>query len=241
MKLPKIDVPTTTYEMPVSGTKVELRPYTVKEEKILLFAQQAATPEDIGKGIRNVIENCIINDVDIDALPGFEVDLIFLKLRAMSVNNIVSVKLRSEEIAEDPADQKYYDVEVNLDEVNIKIPEDYEDTLQLNDEYSIKLKYPNFGDFGKLEVNEESPLEVLFDMASVCIDSIFNEDEVFIFADYDKKEQKEFVESLSSQNFQDIQAFLGKQPALEHDIIYDADGEMKTRTLRGLFDFFTSA
>jgi len=241
MKLPKIDVPTTTYKMPVSGTQVELRPYTVKEEKILLFAQQSGAAEDVGKGVRNVIENCIINEVDIDKLPGFEVDLIFLRLRAMSVNNIINVKLRSEEIAEDPADQKYYDVEVNLDEVDIKIPEDYSDTLTLNGEYSVKLKYPNFGDYGNLKVNEESPLDILFDMASTCIDSVFNEDEVFIFADYDEKEQKEFVESLSSQNFQDIQAFLGNQPALEHDIVYDADGEMKTKTLRGLFDFFTSA
>ena len=96
MGLPKIDVPVIDIVLPYTNTKVKIRPFTVKEEKILLFAQNSTIAKEIGDAIRQVITNCIVNDVDILDLPAFEVDYLFLKLRSISVNNIIKLKLKDE-------------------------------------------------------------------------------------------------------------------------------------------------
>lgn len=241
MGLPKIDVPVYTITLPFSKAKIKYRPFTVKEEKLLLFSQTEEDPKQIASSIKQVVQNCIMNDVDMTDLPAFEVDYLFLKLRAVSVNNVVKMKLKDENSDE------YNDVELNLDEVELIVKEQVPDKIEINAQYNMKLRYPSFK-------NIESVVEILGEGSSrgdftigligESIESIYSKDgeEVYKFSDYSKQERQEFLESLTSKNFQDIQKFLANAPVLEHTLEYfDRDGNPRTRVLRGLFDFFMFA
>lgn len=244
MPLPKIDAPTFTIKMPYSGTTVEYRPFTVKEEKILLFAQQARDPKQIAHAIKQVISNCITNDVDLGDLYTFEVDYFFIKLRAVSVNNVIKLKLRDGAEGE----EAFYDVEVNLDDVqltDVNKPKDA-DKIPLNDDYIIKLTYPRYKSVESIvsSLNEENAGELTFRLIGECIESIFSKDgeEVYIMKDYTDLEKKEFLDSLTSKNFKDIQEYINDIPALQHEVQFiDAEKKVRSRVLRGLFDFFTFA
>lgn len=243
MALPKIDTPVFNLTLPFSEKKLKYRPFTVKEEKILLFGQQSRDLSQIADSVKQVVQNCVMNDIDITDLPSFEVDYLFLKLRAISVNNVVTLKLRDEE------DEKYYEVQVDLDEVELKSNEEHSGSFRLNDIYSVKLKYPSFNNVESVTVSQEGDSnenigQITFDLIGETIESVYNDDgsEVFFLKDYSKQERNEFLESLTSKNFQDIQSFLGAVPQLRHTITYEKDdGTVVERELRGLFDFFTFA
>lgn len=237
MALPKIDVPVFNLTLPFSEKKLKYRPFTVKEEKILLFGQQSKDPTQIAESVKQVVQNCIMNDVDITDLPSFEVDFLFLKLRAVSVNNVIALKIKDE------GDEQFYDVEVDLDEVELKGGE-HEGTFKLNNEYNVRLRYPSFKNIESITATQENVGTVTFDLIGETIESIYNEDgsEVFFLKDHSKEERDEFLESLTSKNFQDIQKFLASVPQLRHTVSYEKeDGTVVERELRGLFDFFTFA
>ena len=235
MPLPKIDVPVFYLDLPYSKLKVQYRPFTVKEEKILLFAQQSKDPKQIATAVKQVAENCITNDVRIEDMFTFEVDYFFLQLRSASVNNVVKLKLKEGE-------EEFYDVDVNLEEVELPKPSKEKLTIPLNEEYTMSLNYPKYGNVeGVVKLlNEDNAAEFLFTMMSECIESIYSEDEMFLMKDYTAEEKKEFLDSLTSKNFKDLQQFISKIPALEHEIKYiNNEGQERSRVLRGLFDFFT--
>lgn len=242
MALPKIEVPVFNLTLPYSEKKIKYRPFTVKEEKILLFGQQSRDPTQIAEGVKQVVQNCVMNGVDITDLPSFEVDYLFLKLRAVSVNNIVQLKIKDEE------EDKYYDVEVDLDQVELSKDDDHPGSFRLNDEYTVKLCYPSFKSIEAVTANQNAEVadlgKITFDLISETIESIFNDDgsEVYFLKDNTKEERDEFLESLTSKNFQDIQKFLGAVPQIRHTISYEKeDGTVVERELRGLFDFFMFA
>ena len=237
MGLPKIDAPSVDVKLPFTKKSVSLRPYTVKEEKILLFAQSSQESAEISKAINQVLANCIQDDTKVDDLPAFEVDFLFLKLRSISVNNIVKLKVKDEKDGE----EIYYDTEVDLENVEINMDRAEDPNIKLNDEYQIKLRYPKFGVLSEMKIDAAQPTEFLFDLIGKCIESIYNDEDVFIFDDYSDKEQKDFVETLTSKNLAEISNFMQNVPQVEHDIIYDADGVSKKKTLRGIYDFFTFA
>ena len=235
MPLPKIDVPVFYLDLPYSKLKVQYRPFTVKEEKILLFAQQSKDPKQIATAVKQVAENCITNDVRIEDMFTFEVDYFFLKLRSASVNNVIKLKLKEGE-------EEFYDVDVDLEEVELPKPSKEKLTIPLNEEYTMSLNYPKYGNVDGVVklLNEDNAAEFLFTMMSECIESIYSEDEMFLMKDYTAEEKKEFLDSLTSKNFKDLQQFISKIPALEHEIKYINDeGQERSRVLRGLFDFFT--
>ena len=237
MGLPKIDVPVIDIVLPYTNTKVKIRPFTVKEEKILLFAQNSTIAKEIGDAIRQVITNCIVNDVDILELPAFEVDYLFLKLRSISVNNIIKLKLK-DEIDE----EVFHDVEVDLEEVELVINKKVKDIVELNDQYNVKLTWPKFGSFESLNNIEEK--DALFSLLSTCINSIFSKDneEVYIFDEYSQQEKQEFLDSLSIANMRDLLTFFTDVPKIQHTIFYEnSKGEKSEKTLSGIFDFFTFA
>lgn len=242
MSLPKIDVPFFTLDLPYSGLKVQFRPFTVKEEKILLFAQQSQDVRQIAMAIKQVAQNCIVNDVKLEDMFTFEVDFYFVKLRAVSVNNIVKLKIKDVFNEE----EVFYDTELNLDEVELLKIKKTNNKIKLNDTYSIKLTYPKYGDIESVisALTEVNAGELTFSLIGQCIESVYSKDgeEVYLLSEYTQEERKEFLESLSTKNFKDIQDFISDIPALTHEIKYKAkDGEMKSKVLRGLFDFFSYA
>jgi len=242
MSLPKIDVPIFTLDLPYSGVKVQYRPFSVKEEKILLFAQQSKDPRQIALAIKQVAQNCIVNKAKLEQMYTFEVDYYFIKLRSVSVNNVIKLKVRDTYEGE----EVYYDAEVNLDEVSLVKKKTKNNKVELNDKYGIKLTYPKYGDIENVlsVISDVNAGELTFSLISECIESVYSNDgeEVYMLNEYTPTERKEFLESLSSKNFKDIQSFISDVPALEHTITYiTKDGEERTKVLRGLFDFFTFA
>lgn len=241
MTLPKIDVPVFSLTLPYSEKKIKYRPFTVKEEKILLFGQQSRDPRQIALAVKQVVQNCIMSEHDIIDLPSFEVDYLFLKLRSVSVNNNVSLKVRDNE------DEQYYDVEVDLDTVELVSDVEHSGKFELNDTYTVRLRYPTFRSIEEVtaaQQTEASAGQLTFDLVGETIESVFNDDgsEVFFLKDYSRDERAEFLESLSSKNFTEIQKFLSSIPQLRHTVTYTKeDGTTVDRELRGLFDFFTFA
>lgn len=241
MGLPKIDVPVYTISLPFSKKTVKYRPFTVKEEKLLLFSQTEEDPKQIASSIKQVVQNCVANDIDITDLPSFEVDYLFLKLRAASVNNVVKMKIK------DNDSEEFNDAELDLNEVELVIKEQVDDKIALNSEYNIKLRYPSFKNVeAVVELVGEGFTRGDFTVGIIgeCIESIYSVDgeEVYLLADYSREERTEFLESLTSKNLADIQKFLTNAPVLEHELHYfDREGNPKSRVLRGLFDFFMFA
>lgn len=241
MALPKIDVPVYELTLPYSKKKLKYRPFTVKEEKLLLFSQTEEDPKQIASSIKQVVQNCVMNNIDITDLPSFEVDFLFLKLRAVSVNNIVNIKVKDDELDE------FCDVEINLDDVQLISKNNVSDKIELTNEYMIKLKFPSFKNIESVvdmvaSSNQKSDFTI--GLITESIESVYSRDgeEVYLFDDYSLAEKTEFLDSLTSKHLKDIQLFLSNIPVLEHEVVYETStGEKRTRVFRGLFDFFSFA
>lgn len=235
--LPKIKTPIFNLTLPISKTEIKYRPFTVKEEKILLLGKQTKDPIQIGLSISQIVQNCIINDVDIDNLPSFEVDFLFLKLRTVSVNNIIEIKLQDQE------DEQYYDIKIDLEDIRFNSENSHPGTFKLDEQFTVKLKYPTFGDMKKVVGDNVS--ELTFNIIGKTIDVIYDEKDennVHIFKDYSEKDRDEFLDSLSSKNLNEIQEFIAGIPQIKHTIKYKReDGKEIQKELNGLLDFFTFA
>lgn len=236
MGLPTIDAPVFNTVLPATKTKITYRPFTVKEEKILLVAQQSADPIHTALSVLQVIKNCVQGDIDVEDLPSAEVDLIFIKLRAISVNNIVKFKIRDKE-----DETLYYDSEINLDEVTLTISEEFDDNeIELSEQYKILLKCPTYRDINTIP-KDVTAGDLASGVFGACIDKIFTADGsvVHVFSDYTMEQQQEWIETLPGSVFTKIKKYMNALPVLEHEARYvDSKDKEQTQTLRGLSDFF---
>lgn len=231
--LPKIDYPTFTDILPSTGEKITFRPFLVKEEKILLLAQQSNEVEDSIRAMSQIIGNCVLSKINIDDLPIFDIEYLFLKLRAKSVNNIVELKYKDNE------DNKVYDFALDLDDIKVTKDPANNKNIQITDTIGIVMKYPNFKMMMKFtEFDENDPDEVL-EVVSECIDSIYNDDSVYKASEHTTEEMKEFLSSLSLQQMEKIYDFFQSLPKIEHTINYiNSLGNNRSITLEGVNDFF---
>ena len=244
--LPKIDSPKFEIELPVSKKTVSVRPFTVKEEKILLFAQQDNKEQSIIESIMQVVNNCILDKTDVSNLPTFELEYLFVKLRGLSVNNIIELNIR-DEVQSTEEKPVYVKSKLEIDNKEIKFgDEEVLNKLELNDTYMIKLRHPTYTTLNVF--NEEKLKNNVSDLAieliGSVIESVYSKDgkEVFLLDDYAEEEKNEFFNSLSTNNFNDIQKFISQAPYLYAKINWeDGNGDKKERELKGLLDFFMFA
>lgn len=235
MGLPKIQQPTFDVMIPSSGNKITLRPFVVREEKILLMAQQSADKAEIIKAIRQVVNNCVISpaEFNVDSLATFDLEWVFLKLRAESVSQVIDLKYK------DPEDDKTYDVQVDLRQVQIKRPEGHTNKVKINDSVGLTLRYPRVDMLDHLQ-NAANETEVLLGIIGYCIDIIYDGEEVYKAEDFTRAEVEEFVNSLNIETFKDIQKFLDTMPSLHFETSYTTKaGTERKIELRTLEDFFT--
>lgn len=232
MSLPKLTAPIFTIEMPSNKKSIKFRPFTVKEEKLLLLASESEDAKFINDTITQVLNNCFVDKVDINSLATFDVEYLFIQLRSKSVNNIVTIRFKDD-------NEKIIKQEIDLEDVKVHFDKDHTNKIQLNDSVSMVMKYPSFGMIEKMssENNEE-----LSEVISACIDKVYTEDEVMDLKDYTKEEINTFIESFTSKNMRDIEAFFNSLPKLKMDILYQDDetGAMIKREVSGLQSFFTS-
>lgn len=234
MGLPIVAHPTFSLILPSTKEKVEFRPFLVKEEKILLIAMSSEDQADIVRAIKQVISNCITTpSVTVEKFTTFDLEYFFIKLRAKSVQNIITLSYKDNE------DQKIYDVEVNLDEVEIKQSEVVSDKIELTPTSGIVLRYPRLSIMDSVETIND-PVEFNFAIMQACIDCIYDGDKVFKTTDFTTLEVQQFLDNLDVKTYQGIQAFIEAMPRVEHTIGYtNSNGKEVKIVLKTLTDFFT--
>jgi len=231
--LPKIDYPIYSIEIPSTKQKFKFRPFLVKEEKILLMARESENSADILTAVKQIVNNCSIEpNFDIDKLAIFDIELIFIKLRAFSVDSIIKVAYK------DLEDEKVYNFEINLEEVKVIFPEKSEKTVKISEKSGIIMKYPSstlYDDKDFLNLEKD----YLFELIIRCIDSIYYEDQVYDAKNYKKEDLTEFLENLNIKTFDEIQEFLLNSPKIYHKIDYkNSLGNDRTIEYSSLNDFF---
>lgn len=232
MPLPKIDQPLFDMIIPSSGKKITYRPFLVKEEKILLIAQQSGNDSEIIRAIKQILINCIQDDLDLDTLTIFDLEYAFLKLRAKSVNNVVKLAYR------DTEDDEVYNFELDLDTIEIEMPEGINSKIEISDSVGMTMKYPSASITDSMgEFDNEVDLMTFFIVN--CIDTIYDEDTVYIADDFSEEEISEFLDGLDVKTFEKIREFFENVPRLYHKIEYTNNiGSERSIELTSLKDFF---
>ena len=233
MALPKIERPLFDVEVPVIDKKIKMRPYLVKEEKVLLLAQQSNDIEQIVLATKQIINNCIVEgDIDIDNVPNFIVEWLLLKLRIQSVGDIVQVAYR------DLEDEQVYDFEINLSEAEMIINDKHEDAFEITPSIGVMMKYPGIDLIRSIDVSKD-PAEFSFDILRKCIDKVFTDDEILEFDTHTEEEQIEFISQFSREEIEKMLEFFNTSPSVGLDLKYKNKlGKEKVIQLRGLNDFF---
>lgn len=234
MGLPVISHPTFSLVLPSTGQTVTFRPFLVKEEKILLVAQASEDRADIVRAIKQVISNCLIEPkIDVNDFTTFDLEYFFIKLRAKSVQNIITLSYKDNE------DNNVYEVEVDLDQVDVIKPEGVESNIEITSTSGITLKYPTMRLMDDVE-HIDSAVDFNFAVMLACIELYYVGDNVYKIKDYSKAEAAEFLESLDVATYQKIQKFVEAMPRLEHTVSYtNTNGREVKITLKTLTDFFT--
>ena len=233
--LPRMVTPKYDMIVPSTGKSITYRPYVVKEEKLLLIAMESKDDKQIENAVMSIIEECVESPIDINTLTNFDVEFIFVTLRAKSVGE--GIELSPMCISCEETNM----VKVDLDKVTVKNLEDQTDTMiKLTNDISVELKWPTMKDRHVDLVDENSETETIINMMSSTIGTIYSGEEIFVTADVPKKEVKEFVESLSNEQFNQIVDVMAKAPALSYEIKFDCKkcGESNSIEINGLADFF---
>ena len=231
MALPTIDQPIFEMKIPSTGKDVKFRPFLVREEKILLIAQQGGSDKEVIRAIKQILSNCLIDNIDVDQLATFDLEYMFLKLRARSVNNIVKLAYR------DTEDDKVYDFEIDLDEIEIEV-KPVNNKIKVNDEIGIIMKYPAASITDELgEYDNEVDLLLFF--VRKCIDQIFDSENVYPANESTEEEMNQFIDSLDVQTFERIREFFDSIPTLSHTLKYtNSNDNERVIELNNLKDFF---
>ena len=239
MPLPKISTPTYELELPSTGKKVRYRPFLVKEEKILIMALESQDMKQITSAITTVLKDCILSrGIRIKELATFDIEYLFLNVRAKSVGETVEVNVTC------PDDDKtMVQMEIAIDEIQVQKDPDHSNIVKLDDNLSVEMKYPSFQEFinTNFEFEDDSNnVDKSFDIITSCIGQVYNEEESWSGSDCTKKELKDFVESMNSKQFKDVENFFSTMPKLSHKIkvknpITEVESEV---VLEGLASFF---
>ena len=233
MGLPKIDHPTFELTIPSTKEDIKYRPFLVREEKILLMAQESGESNDFINAINQVLTNCVY-DYDITKLTSYDTEYMFLKLRGNSVSDLAKLNILDDE------DEKYYEVEVNLADV-VCPDSEVESLIKLNDSIQIEMRHPRYTDL--LEVDMESGLETSIELITKCISKVYNGDETLEMKDFSKEEQEDFINSFPADSFAAIQKYFESMPKVTMEVKYKIKGKngkqkTKTKILKGINDFF---
>jgi len=240
MALPKLNVPVYEAILPSTEKVIKYRPFLVKEEKILLTAMEAGDEAAMIPAVKQIINNCVEGNLDVDNLPTFDIEYLFLRLRAKSVGEQVTLGLKPWGCPQNDGKlcENSTQVDINLEEVAVIKNDKHSNKIMLDDKIGIKLSYPDMSKLDKLEKIDtaESGMNIIKD----CIDMIFTEEETFDKGSFNDKELDEFIESLNTQQFTLIKDFFDTMPMLKHTVKYKCEtcGEDKETTIQGLNSFF---
>ena len=233
MALPKIKHPTYSITIPSTKQQVNIRPFTVQEEKLLLMARQSEDQDDVVKSIKQIITNCVIEKIDVDKLSTFDIEYIFIKLRAKSVGELVDLEYQ----VPDSETNEVIKFKLNLDEIEVKFNPDHKNKFIIMNDVGVVMRYPTLNEIRAIESGNGSEQSVL-NILIKCVESIFDQDSVY--DDFTEEEVVEFINNLPLDAMQNMRTFFETMPTVEHTSkVKNKAGQEIEVTLRGLNSFFT--
>ena len=226
MSLPKLNTPVYEAILPSTEKVIKFRPFLVKEEKVLLTAMEDGSQSALMNAIKTIIKNCIQGKINVDRLPLFDIEFLFLKLRSKSVGETTEIGLTC-------SCKEVNHVTINMDEINVTKPEGHSKKIMISDEIGVMMSYPVIKTVG---ITEADGMEIVKD----CIEMIFTEEETHERDSFNSKELDEFIDSMDTKQFGKIKEFFDTMPKLQHTINYKCVkcGEDKEVILQGLDSFF---
>ena len=241
--LPKLDVPVYSVKLISTGQDVRIRPFLVKEQKLFLMAAESDDSKETINTIKQVLKNCVLDDIDIDSLPTFDLEYLFMNLRARSVEEVVNLKYKcnntvKNDKGEDTVCNGSFDYDVNLLEIEPTRHAEHESKFMLNDRIGISLRYPTFEMVQKYEQMEEN--EIMVNILIDCIDFLYDDDQIYHAKDSSRKELEEFVDSMQQKDLEKIKVFFDTMPELKKDIHFKCPkcGYEEDIVVRGMQNFF---
>tara|TARA_B100001093_G_scaffold159418_1_gene151907 strand:+ start:1772 stop:2506 length:735 start_codon:yes stop_codon:yes gene_type:complete len=243
MILPKLDTPTYELNLISTGKPVRYRPFLVKEQKMFLMSAESEDTKELITTIRNVLKNCLLDEVDVDNLPSFDLEYLFMNLRARSVEEVVNLKYKcnnnvKNEEGEEKKCNHIVEFDVNILEIEPTTYDNHTDKIQINEKVGIRLKYPTFEMFQKYDNLDQSEamLQVLVD----CIDYIYDEEQMYYSKDSTRKELEEFIDNLQQKDLEKFKDFFNTMPELKKDLNFDCPKceHKETITVKGMQNFF---
>tara|TARA_Y100000114_G_C11704856_1_gene300381 strand:- start:273 stop:992 length:720 start_codon:yes stop_codon:yes gene_type:complete len=238
MPLPKISTPTYELTLPSSNKKIKVRPFLVKEEKILIIAMETQDTKQIANAIKDILGKCILTrGIKVEKLSTFDIEYLFLNIRGKSVGEQIEVMVTC------PDDGKtQVPTLINIDNIKIIRDENHNTDIKLDDVFTLRMKYPSLNEFIKSNFNPAGDMGVddTFDLIGSCIDQVYSEEESWTSSECTKKELTEFVEQLNSSQFKEIEKFFETMPKLSHTVkVINPNTKVESEiVLEGLQNFF---
>ena len=240
MPLPTIETPTYELKLPSSNKKVKYRPFLVKEEKILIIALETKNQSDITNAVTDVLKKCVLTKgIDIDTLPTFDIEYLFLNIRAKSIGEDIKLTVTC------PDDVKRkVPVTIYVDEIKVTKPKGHTKDIVLDDKMTLRMKYPSLSQFISNNFDTEDEAEALvdktFNVVADCMDTVFTEEDAWDARDYTPDERIDFVNQLNSKQYKAVEKFFATMPKLSHkiEVINPNTKEKSSIVLEGLADFF---
>jgi len=237
MALPKLNVPVYEAILPSTEKVIKYRPFLVKEEKLLLTAQESGE-EAVLPAVKQIIKNCVQGEIDVDNMPIFDIEYVFLRLRAKSVGEEITLGLKPWGCPQNNGELCKFttEVSVNLEEIKCVKDKTHTSKIMLDNKIGIMMKYPDISQLN----TKGSENEMGFEVIKKCINMIFAEEETHERDSFTDKELDEFVDSLNTKQMEQIKNFFDTMPVLKHDVKYTCKtcGEEKETTIQGLQSFF---
>ena len=211
MALPKLETPIYELELPSTGEKVKYRPFLVKEQKVLMMAQDSDNPKDISNTVGTLVSNCTFEKIDPQKSPMFDIEYIFLKLRAKSVGETSEIQVTC------PDDGKTrVPVKINLDEINVQMTTGHTNIVELSKDMKLYLRYPLLNDMRALKGDTE--VDKVFNILVECIHEVHHNDKIYNAVDVTKKDLETFVDQMTTQQLRSVMDFFETMPKLRHVI-----------------------
>jgi len=232
MALPKLNTLTYELELPSTGEKLKYRPFLVKEQKALMIAQESEDNKALENTFAQILNDCVLDDIDPYVMPMFDIEYVFLRIRGKSVGEKVKLNVLC------PDDEETrVDVEIDLEKVDVQMDEDHTNIINLTEDIKLVMRYPCLKD---MSIFGEGETSSLFDMVKRCVHEIHDGDTVYNKVDISKKELDEFIDSMSTENFEQVTNFFNTMPKLRHEIeVKNPKTKKKNKIpIEGLQSFF---
>tara|TARA_B100000508_G_scaffold56803_1_gene44231 strand:+ start:956 stop:1681 length:726 start_codon:yes stop_codon:yes gene_type:complete len=240
MPLPTIETPIYELKLPSSNKKIKYRPFLVKEEKILILALESKDQDEVTNAVTDVLKKCILTKtVDIDSLPTFDIEYLFLNIRAKSIGEDIKMTV----ICPDDGETKV-PVTVWVDEIKVIKPEDHTTDIVIDDKMTMRMKYPSLNQFVENNFDVKDDPEVMVDktlkVVADCMDTVYTEEDAWEAKDYTPTERVKFIEQLNSKQYKKVEKFFSTMPKLSHtiEVINPNTKKKSSVVLEGLADFF---